>query len=66
MQMCPNGTQIEVNSSDGQKQSVGTQIETDSSEQQMCPIGTQILPTSERQVRPLTKLEPSQQQQVWQ
>ncbi|MBW4689270.1 MAG: hypothetical protein KME40_30305 [Komarekiella atlantica HA4396-MV6] len=66
MQMCPNGTQIEVDSSDGQKQSVGTQIETDSSEQQMCPIGTQILPTSERQVRPLTKLEPSQQQEVWQ
>ncbi|MBW4558192.1 MAG: hypothetical protein KME59_20115 [Trichormus sp. ATA11-4-KO1] len=28
--------------------------------------GTQILPTSEGQVRPLTKLEPSQQQEVWQ
>ncbi|MEH2121104.1 hypothetical protein [Nostoc sp.] len=28
--------------------------------------GTQILPTSERQVRPLTKLEPRQQQQAWQ
>ncbi|MEH2178724.1 hypothetical protein [Nostoc sp.] len=28
--------------------------------------GTQILPTSERQVRPLTKLEPQQQQQAWQ
>ncbi|QFS51079.1 hypothetical protein [Nostoc sphaeroides] len=27
--------------------------------------GSQILPTSERQVRPLTKLEPSQQQEVW-
>ncbi|MEH2290149.1 hypothetical protein [Nostoc sp.] len=27
---------------------------------------TQILPTSERQVRPLTKLEPQQQQQAWQ
>ena len=28
--------------------------------------GTQILPTSERQVRPLTKLEPQEQQEVWQ
>ncbi|MBD2213074.1 hypothetical protein H6G27_24810, partial [Nostoc linckia FACHB-104] len=66
MQMCPIGTQIEVDSSDGQQQSVGTQIEIESSEQQMCPNGTQVLPTSERQVRPLTKLEPQQQQEVWQ
>jgi hypothetical protein len=28
--------------------------------------GSQILPTNERQVRPLTKLEPQQQQEVWQ
>lgn len=28
-------------------------------------IGGQILPTSERQVRPLTKLEPDEQRQVW-
>ena len=28
--------------------------------------GTQILPTSERQVRPMTKLEPQQQQEAWQ
>ncbi|WP_347242557.1 hypothetical protein [Nostoc sp. FACHB-888] len=27
--------------------------------------GSQILPTSERQVRPMTKLEPQQQQEVW-
>jgi hypothetical protein len=27
--------------------------------------GTQILPTSERQVRPITKLEPQEQQEVW-
>ncbi|WP_235083015.1 hypothetical protein ACF3DV_26635 [Chlorogloeopsis fritschii PCC 9212] len=66
MQMCPNGTQIEANSNDEQKQSIGTQIEIESSEQQMRPNGTQILPTSERQVRPLTELEPSQQQEVWQ
>ncbi len=32
---------------------------------QMCPNGSQILPTSERQVRPLTKLEPEQQLQAW-
>ncbi|RCJ24034.1 hypothetical protein A6770_28725 [Nostoc minutum NIES-26] len=66
MQMCPIGTQTETDSSDEQEQSVGTQNETDSSKQQMCPSGTQILPTSERQVRPLTKLEPQQQQEVWQ
>jgi hypothetical protein len=28
--------------------------------------GTQILPTSERQARPLTKLEPEHQHEVWQ
>ncbi|AVH63867.1 hypothetical protein [Nostoc sp. 'Peltigera membranacea cyanobiont' N6] len=28
-------------------------------------IGCQILPTSERQVRPMTKLEPQEQQEVW-
>jgi hypothetical protein len=27
--------------------------------------GSQILPTSEGQVRPMTKLEPQQQQEVW-
>ncbi|RCJ40808.1 hypothetical protein A6769_39505 [Nostoc punctiforme NIES-2108] len=27
--------------------------------------GSQILPTSERQVRPMTKLEPQEQQEVW-
>ncbi|MGF1988870.1 MAG: hypothetical protein RMY62_013510 [Nostoc sp. ZfuVER08] len=66
MQMCPNGTQTETDSSDEQEQSVGTQNETDSGEERMCPNGTQILPTSERQVRSLTKLEPQQQVKVWQ
>ena len=28
-------------------------------------IGSQILPSSERQVRPLTKLEPEQQREAW-
>ncbi|MBN3890321.1 MAG: hypothetical protein HWQ43_14525 [Nostoc sp. JL31] len=32
----------------------------------MCPNGTHLLPTSERQVRPITKLEPEQQWEVWQ
>ncbi|MEH2124273.1 MAG: hypothetical protein V7K44_07760 [Nostoc sp.] len=27
--------------------------------------GSQILPTNERQVRPMTKLEPQEQQEVW-
>ncbi|QHG20900.1 hypothetical protein A6V25_21300 [Nostoc sp. ATCC 53789] len=64
MKMCPNGTQTETEaeSSDAEIYSSGTQTEND----QMCPIGTQILPTSERQVRPITKLEPQQQWEVWQ
>jgi hypothetical protein len=33
---------------------------------QMRTIGSQILPTTERQVRSMTKLEPEQQRQVWQ
>ena len=32
---------------------------------QMCPNGTQIIPTAERQCRPLTKLEPQKQREVW-
>jgi hypothetical protein len=43
----------------------GTQNEVEDS-LTMRPSGTQILPTSERQVRPLTKLEPEQQLQAWQ
>ncbi|MEA5504770.1 hypothetical protein VB735_16955 [Halotia wernerae UHCC 0503] len=65
MQMCPNRTQIETDSRDEEEQS-GTQAETELREQQMRPNGTQILPTRERQVCPLTKLEPQQQQEVWQ
>ncbi len=33
--------------------------------EEMTTIDVQILPTSERQVRPLTKLEPSQQREAW-
>ncbi|MBD2248302.1 hypothetical protein [Nostoc sp. FACHB-888] len=62
MKMCPNGTQTETESSDAEIYSSGTQTENE----EMCPIGTQILPTSERQVRPITKLEPQQQWEVWQ
>jgi hypothetical protein len=74
LQMCPNGTQTE--SDDLQMCPNGTQ--TESGDLQMCPNrtegenqnlrtnGTQILPTSERQIRPLTKLKPEQQRKVWQ
>ncbi len=41
----------------------GSQIET---EDEMGTNGSQILPTSERQVRPLTKLEPEEQLEAWQ
>jgi hypothetical protein len=49
-QMCPNGTQNE----------------TELVSEGVFPVGTQILPTNERQVRPLTKLKPDQQREVWQ
>ena len=62
MKMCPNGTQTENESSDAEIYPIGTQTENE----EMYPIGTQILPTSERQVRPITKLEPQQQWEVWQ
>ncbi|WP_366828742.1 hypothetical protein [Nostoc sp. NMS2] len=62
MKMCPNGTQTETESSNAEIYPSGTQTENE----EMCPIGTQILPTSERQVRPITKLEPQQQWEVWQ
>ncbi len=64
MKMCPKGTQTETEteSSDAEIYPSGTQTENE----EMCPIGTQILPTSERQVRPITKLEPQQQWEVWQ
>ena len=34
-------------------------------ESKMCANGAQILPTTERQVRPLTKLEPDKQVEAW-
>ena len=34
-------------------------------QKEMVTNGAQILPTSERQVRPLTKLEPEQQREAW-
>ena len=37
----------------------------DSDKTKMCTDRTQILPTSEWQVRPLTKLEPKQQLEAW-
>lgn len=45
---------------------IWTQNETELTTELLCPNGTQILPTNECQVRPLTKLEPEQQQQAWQ
>ena len=50
IKMCPNWTQNE--------------IEDDSARVHSDQV--QILPTSEGQVRPMTKLEPQQQQEVWQ
>ena len=44
-----------------QMRTIGSQ----NSETEMRTIGSQILPTSERQVRPLTKLEPDQQREAW-
>ncbi|NCS41271.1 MAG: hypothetical protein GPJ20_21095 [Microcystis aeruginosa BS13-10] len=49
--------------SDGtETRTIGSQSDRDETR----TIGSQILPISERQVRPLTQLEPDQQREVWQ
>ncbi|MCG6138747.1 MAG: hypothetical protein MET45_29830 [Nostoc sp. LLA-1] len=45
---------------------MGTNASQNEISNEMGTNGSQILPTNERQVRPLTKLEPQQQQEVWQ
>ncbi|MDF5728030.1 MAG: hypothetical protein PUP92_08310 [Rhizonema sp. PD38] len=45
---------------------IGTQNELETNSFTICSNRTQILPTNERQVRPLTKLEPRKQWEVWQ
>ncbi|WP_414516463.1 hypothetical protein [Nostoc sp. PCC 9305] len=57
--MGTNGSQNEIQDEMG---TIGSQNEISD---EMGTNGSQILPTTERQVRPLTKLEPSQQQEVW-
>ncbi len=79
-QMTTNGTQTESNDGMGTICSQNDEIEmrtngTQNDETEMRSIGSQndevdtidgqILPTSERQVRPLTKLEPDQQREAW-
>ena len=57
--MGTNGSQNEI------PDEMGTNGSQNEISDEMGTIGFQILPTSERQVRPLTKLEPLQQQEVW-
>ncbi|MGF2037356.1 MAG: hypothetical protein RMZ43_018895 [Nostoc sp. CmiVER01] len=57
--MGTNGSQNEIPDEMG---TIGSKNEISD---EMGTNGSQILPTTERQVRPLTKLEPSQQQEVW-
>ena len=78
-QMCPNGTQTEMRTIGTQTEKEpnlttnGTQNDdsemcpngTQNDDSEMCPNGAQILLSSERQVRPLTKLEPDQQREAW-
>jgi hypothetical protein len=45
---------------------LGDNQQESSPTQSMSPIGRQILPTSERQCRPLTQLNPDLQREVWQ
>ncbi len=67
--VCPDGLQNESDnlSTNGlqnepeEMSTIGAQTDSD----QMVTNGHQILPTSERQVRPLTKLEPDQQREAW-
>ncbi|MHC0067945.1 hypothetical protein ACWATR_34485 [Nostoc sp. UIC 10890] len=57
--MGTNGSQNEI------PDEMGTNGSQNEISDEMGTNGSQILPTTERQVRPLTKLEPSQQQEVW-
>ncbi len=58
--MCANGAQNEMSPNGAQEKS-----STIGAQKEMVTNGAQILPTSERQVRPLTKLEPEQQREAW-
>ena len=77
LQMGTNGSQTQENEKTGTNGSQiqnGTQGEslpdremgTNSAQTGMGTNGSQILPTSERQIRPLAKLEPDRQREVWQ
>ncbi|MCC5654579.1 hypothetical protein LC609_33355 [Nostoc sp. XA013] len=57
--MGTNGSQNEI------VDEMGTNSSQNEIVDEMGTIGSQILPTSERQVRPMTKLEPHQQQEAW-
>ncbi len=63
-----NGTQSQSNDEMGTNGSQNEQTEMrsiGSQNEEVETIDVQILPTSERQVRPLTKLEPDQQREAW-
>ncbi len=67
--MCANGAQNEMSPNGAQEKSstIGAHEKTRTigAQKEMVANGAQILPTSERQVRPLTKLEPEQQREAW-
>jgi hypothetical protein len=72
------GSQTDLSDDQSQMRTIGSQILSSDNNLQtrtncsqntdgeMRTNGSQILPTSERQVRPLTKLDPHQQREVWQ
>jgi hypothetical protein len=69
LQTRTNGSQIEVENKTGTnclQNQTGTNGSQTEVKDKTGTNGCQILPTSERQVRPLTQLEPEQQCEVWQ
>ena len=50
----------------GRQNPTGDEMSPNSAQTELLTNGSQIWPTSERQIRPLTKLEPDRQREVWQ
>ncbi len=69
-QMCAIGAQTEMTTNGAQPEmttsGAQTELLTNGAQIDRSPIGAQILPTNERQVRSLVRLEPEQQRSVWQ
>ncbi len=65
---CQNQDELPTSLTTNRAQNTEVEMTTNGLQTEMAKMttnGAQILPTSERQVRPLTKLEPDQQREAW-